>query len=389
MLTSKFSITLLISLILFAGTLAIVPNCINLRIQRPVNFNVFMMAATGIYAFFKRDIFVGLLIIYTAFLSLQNIYITPQFYFSIFGLIVFYLYISAVELDREIIYDALVVIAALNFIAQLFQFFGIADFMWQITGGETPGLMSNVNETSALYAITAPAFFRRNRIGLIPVVIGGLVFAHSRQGVVALSVAVAVAAILNLKRQQLIVSLAGILLCGILFHAFVKPFTVDGKRIAVWGTTLKAASLKPIAGWGFGQYQVVIPSLTAKNMTPVQRSMLYDSIRDKEAFQKLSTLITKEDIRDEVFTQAHNEYVEMFFAMGIIGLLLGLIVLIDALLDARLQQDKIPLYGLLSVIIVCLFSFSLHIFPLAIITVLYLALIHIQAEKIDAHSFNE
>lgn len=366
--------TLLIAFVLLFGALAIIPNGIDPRIQRPVNFSLCMMLAAGFYIFKSLDIFLGMLIVYACFISWQHVFIDPQLYYTIFGLIIFYMYVSYFALNREIIYDALIAIAGLNLLYQILQISGV-NFIVHVKNGTLPGLMSNINETSALFAITAPAFFRRKRIWLFPIVIAGLILAHSRQGVVALAIAAAVWAILNLDRRYILAALAGIFITVILFSVLVKPFGTDKMRLSMWRTTARVAMIKPFTGWGFGQYKVVMPLLTAKKkLSPEAYAILYQGIADKHAFHQTDLKISDDEQQSEVFIEAHNEYVEWLFIAGITGLILLLAFQLNAVRDAFRLQDKIPLYGIAASSIVAFFGFSWHILPLALIIVLYLAL---------------
>lgn len=80
------------------------------------------------------------------------------------------------------------------------------------------------------------------------------------------------------------------------------------------------------------------------------------------------------------FAQAHNEYVELYFATGLVGILLGLSFLAGSIIRGIGQPDKIPVLCLIASASTAIFFFTWQIAPLAVITLLSLSIIHGQSE---------
>jgi hypothetical protein len=382
----------LIAFVLLAGIIFLMPNGIEPRIQRITGFTLSMLIAAGVYIAFRVDMALGALILYVCLKSVLMAYYDPHFYYMLFALIVFLVWaVKAENINKEILYDLLIAVACLNLIWQVLQIFNIHIVIkshYQI-----PGLMSNINETSALYAITAPAFFRKKRYWLLPVIVAGLILSGSFQGVVAFAIVSVLWAFYKLPLKKSMTALVISIVSISCFVIFIKPFSYknyESSRIYVWEQSLKVASVKPVFGWGFNQYRVVIPLITSwKYLNPTDQKKIYSVIKDKKAFEQAVQRVENKDSdffpgnkqQGELFMQAHNEYVEWLFVGGFVGLLLALAFLGRLLWEAFKQYDSIPFYGLLSASIVCLFGFSWHLMPLALITVLYIALIEREAWK--------
>jgi O-antigen ligase len=257
------------------------------------------------------------------------------------------------------------------------------------------GLFSMINETSAFYAIAAPAFFRRKRWFLLPVVIVGLFLAHSYQGVVAFAVISVIAAYRLFKSHRLMVIFAtyAVTISVCVFFTAIKPFNFDvyrDSRLSIWESSIKVAMVKPLAGWGFGQYSQVIPFLTAfKVLSPSEKVALFNGVRDKQALNEAVYTVSggdrgwfeNDEQKTTQYREAHNEYVEFLFTGGIIGLVLLIGALVHALVRARRHTDVIPFCGLLAACITSFFGFGWHIMPIALLTVLYLGLIKSGGEE--------
>ncbi|MFA6972859.1 MAG: hypothetical protein WC208_15865 [Gallionella sp.] len=385
----RYGETCLIAFVLLAGIIFIMPNGIEPRIQRITGFTFSMLIASGIYLL-KVDIFLGALILFASLISWITVYYDPRLYYEIFALIVFLIYIVKTRyLKRQVIYDIIIFVAFLNLLFQILQIFKI--YFVVIPHGQIPGLMSNINETSALYAMTAPAFFRRRRWFLLPIILAGLALSGSFQGVLAFCLVAFVWSIINLRKakdsfKKIVAVVLWLILLAGCFVTYVKPINYQvlrQERLVIWEASLKIASVKPIMGWGFNQYQTVVPLITSwKFLSPANQNMIYAQIPNKKDFERAVQKVSKEknyftgnSQRHNLYIQAHNEYVEWFFTGGLVGLLIALTFLARLLYRSLKMIDKVPFYGLLSASIVCFFGFSWHLTPLALITVLYIALI--------------
>lgn len=76
-----------------------------------------------------------------------------------------------------------------------------------------------------------------------------------------------------------------------------------------------------------------------------------------------------------MFIQAHNDYLEAAFALGIPGLVLLLAFLWRSLVRGFRKKDNLPAYALVaSALTACLF-FAWQIIPIALITVMCLVFV--------------
>jgi hypothetical protein len=255
------------------------------------------------------------------------------------------------------------------------------------------GLLANVNETSALLAVCLPFFFRKRWLWAIPAIVAGLLLARTTNGIIAASV---VSAIWLISRYRLIaiVGVALMIAVGVLFSAFVDPIDWRGQmqnRGMVYKVTALASTVKPF-GWGFGQFDYVIPLLTHTGVIKAKGgndagtliAYLFQNVADADALDRATVRLTgqtevqgikdyltaKENNTTSMFIQAHNDYLEAAFALGIPGLVLLLAFLWRSLVRGFRKKDTLPAYALVaSALTACLF-FVWQIIPIALVTVL-------------------
>lgn len=304
--------------------------------------------------------------------------------------------------SRGLIYNAVCLVALANVLVQLLQVFGVS-----FPRGLEPhaqygyvGLLANVNETSALLAVCLPFFFRKRWRMAIPAIVAGLVMARTTNGILAAGIVSSVYFIAAYRRWAVSVLFYAVIIAGsILYIVSYDPIDIAKQmqgRGLIYKVTAQTAIVKP-AGWGFGQLDYVVPLLThtgtmrkaAPDTSAPYIAYLFQNVADKAALDravvKLSGEADPEKVKmwlnDErnnspsMFIQAHNEYLEFWFAAGYAGLILMLAFLWRSLVRGFRKTDKIPAYALMaSALTACLF-FVWQIVPIAIMTVLCLALI--------------
>lgn len=303
----------IILFVLILGSCFIIPNGTDLRLQRQVNFQFILLASAGLYIGLNMTVAIGVLVLYTLFEAVRAVNLETLI--TLAGLATFYVFMvksqSQWRHKKSLLYDALIVIAGLNLAFQVMQYFGVHLLSHPNPGQEKalPGLMSNVDETFALYMVCLPAFFRKYRWQLlIPI------------GVV------------------------GLLLASPMVSSNI-PYLVGqhvGGRVDVWRATLLDLAQHQWIGHGFSQY----------------------------AFLNTST--------NELFTEAHNEFVEILWRYGILGGLVFMWSLFKLIRQGYSCSDKIPVYGLIAACVAAMGFFIWHIFPLALLTVFWVSLIQVE-----------
>jgi hypothetical protein len=303
---------------------------------------------------------------------------------------------------KNIVYDAVCGMCLFNVALQIAQLLGL-NFPRGITSVGMygwPGMFGNSNEISIFMAMGLPFFFRRKWAYLIPLVVGGLVLSRTTSGIIAAVVISSVYVLVRFRngydRGSIVVAM---LAFAIFFVTVVDKFNfVDqmGNRGMAWKATMIAATVKP-QGWGFGQYENVMPLLTyaSKIMDEgVISGYILGQVKDKKALiettKRLSGKTEEEGIREYLkdprnntkapFAEAHNDYLETLFSLGFGGFILGLWFLVSSLVRGFRKSDKIPALSLLASAITALFFFPWQIMPLAIFTTLLLTLIQSKEE---------
>ncbi len=390
-------------IIIALATTFYLPHVDGIRINRWLMLGISMLVVCSMLAFVKSKL-AGAFIFWiaiTLYFS-QTIRIFEPLYSIVCGAALFiagaYSY-PHWERYKNTIYNVVCVIAGINSIFAILQAFDIYILLKPVSRDIPIGLMSNPNELSAFLAICLPFFFRRKWAYMIPLVLAGLFLAKSSNGILAGFIVISVWSIINFRDDRRIVlfAIVGTAMCAALYMTYIDTNHAKSfqSRAYVWGKTAQAASVKLLRGWGFGQYQYVVPLLTnPKNMSEAQISALIRLTSDKAALEKAVKKITGSDSyegakryfaddRNNIktnFAQAHNEYVELYFATGLVGILLGLSFLAGSIIRGIGQPDKIPVLCLIASASTAIFFFTWQIAPLAVITLLSLSIIHGQSE---------
>ena len=303
------------------------------------------------------------------------------------------------------IYNAICCIAIANVVFSVFQLYSIPvgrfkdmDISIMSNSIRTVGLMANPNEFSILLAMCLPFFFRKKWALLLPIVVFGFVLSNSTNGVLAGVFITGIYSILKYGKK-------GLALCVILTMAFIG-YTgfIDNNtwanerdgRLFIYGKTVQIGMTNPFVGWGFGQYEFVIPLLTyAKGLSEFDMLISRDNLNDPKALDKTVVRMVGTTDQNKIisyfsdpannakarFGQAHNEYAEMFFTTGIIGLLLMLSVIVSVLRKGFKMADKLPVLSFTASCLTAVFFFSWQIIPIAILTIL--SMVMIVGEKHD------
>ncbi len=339
----------LILFILLSGTLGLVPGSpILLRNQRELILPLALMAGVGAYAWTitRTGALLILYVVWTLFRG-ANATLTQEILCYV---LLFALMIQTREYwlgQKNLIYDGILIVAGVNLLFQVCQLFDWYFIVYPVPGQPhwPTGLMANPDDVFALYMLCIPAALRPRRWqALIPVTLAGLLFASP---------------VFSSSTQYIVKDhLAG--------------------RVAIWDTSIKATMPVRWFGWGFNQYDKVIPLLTSwKYLTVDERKGLFGQVRDWQAITKVAHDAGGRFRQDKSpFAQAHNEFVEGFFTLGLVGLLLGLGFLVHSFVRGWRHRDKIPALGLATSCVASLAFFTWHIVPLALITVVYLGLIY-------------
>jgi O-antigen ligase len=389
----------LIVLVLFAGTALLIPNGLNLRLQRTANFTFFLTVAAGIYILVAISRTLGCLMLWAcAQLFIGGPRIDE---YIIFSLAVFF--IGAVLL-RDYwqqytgeIYDAIMLCATISVGFQVLQYFGQQYVAQNVQWYQYTGLMGNQDDQSCVIAVMLPVFLRKGRLKLLWIPILGLVLAKSFIGVAA-AVAVFLIVAITLKTARFRAMLLIALFCSVLlFHFFVKPFNFANQkhiRLDIWKSSITVALVKPLAGWGFAQYDKVIPLLTShKYLSSQSQESLVRGVVDKVALAKAAqrlyakdtTYFTGDNQQAYLYGEAHNDYIEWLFAGGVIGGALLVITVLWSLFRAHIMScnskgfmptARVPLYGLVASCVCAAVFFSWQIMPVQALTMFYLGVIY-------------
>ena len=302
---------------------------------------------------------------------------TDAFLAVFFGLFWFYVLSKYIEPDQvKYFLDAICILAICNVGLLIAQHFGF-DPIFKAKGGgigsPVVGFLSNRNEVSAFLAFALPAFFRDRWKWLTPIVFLGLTIARSTSGPLAVMVMIYVYFFLKDGIDGLRINwlkITTVTVWFILFLTFVdcpvqktQEIVKDGiktsiiandlnfrnwtenSRLWAWKTGLSLYKQHPFFGSGIGHWKIV-----------------FSSIPNKWHLW---------------WKQAHNEFVQGLFEMGIlfpiliIGYFIGII--------RRYRKEAILSATVIGIVVInSCFNFPFHIAQTAILTITWMALLEIQ-----------
>ena len=370
-------------LILLVGGLLLIPNGLDARYQRMITFEIVTLLASSIYVFFSISKSVGALLIYViASYSFHEAIDMPTRNILFAGIIT-YILTAKSKGGKAWLYNCICVVAMVNVGWQMLQLNGV---WWSLSGDDTlTGFVSNTNEMAALMAVCIPCFMRRRWNLLLPIPLLGLLLSAGLGGALALSLAGLVALVEYRKILPLMGIVSGLAALVMIFGMVLafkgssraKPFYSSAvERWTYWTQELiPVVKQHPWIGWGIGQYKYVMPLIvTPQAIKPERFPELWSNVGDKAgtiicARERKSTKEWK-----EAWTEAHNDYLELLFAIGGIGLFLTLAMLVRSLIIAQ----GIERYGLLISALSAIWFFSWQIAPIAILTITYLGMIYRQ-----------
>lgn len=243
--------------------------------------------------------------------------------------------------------DAICIVAAINALYTVLQVFNIDPLFRPVHGGTDDveaGLMGNVNFSSALFAMSFPAFLRRGRYWGLVFILFGLLATRTSLGPV--SVAVGWVFWMAL-RGKIFVSLCLSVGAVLLYAGLVDMPGFE--RLGVWQQGLSAWSERPIMGYGLGHWPLIF---------------------------------SKPMVTGTVWVQAHNEFLQALFEMGSGFLLIaaGYYFRFAKKLKARAKPQgsmTIAATGIVVVTVNALGNFPFHIATTAMLAVTWLAICEI------------
>ena len=141
-----------------------------------------------------------------------------------------------------------------------------------------------------------------------------------------------------------------LLMVAFFFYPHSKQLLHDHGRLDEWANIYSVAVKHPIKGTGIGTFQAIYPRFQKKDGTYIRGYQTYKSLKMHGRF-----------------VQAHNEYLQIFFEQGIIGLLCVMWMLYDLFKSVR-RYKYIP--GIVACFAICvvflinaLGNFPFHVVP--------------------------
>jgi len=376
------------------------PHIMGVRTNRVMMLGVTILFMCGICTM-RYSIPLSALMVFTSavFYLSKSAYVGNPLYIVSMMAVVYAAGVSAYRLwgwNKDAVWNALCLVIFANVTMQCEQWIGypvLEKFKHCYLPGYYTGLMGNPNETSAMYAMCLPLFFRKPWIWTLPIVVLGLVLARTSNGILAAAIVSIIYASWKYKGagQKVILGLIPIFL--LVFGLYVDKFDLNQQlkdRGYVYKVSALVGSVKPF-GWGFSQYEYIIPMFTASfNMPLIQKHLTYGNIVDKASLDKgielVSGTLNEEQSKayfkdpknntDVMYVHAHNEYLEFFFVAGYPGAALLLWCVISALVNGWRMRDKTAFFCLLSSCLTAVFFFPWQMIPTAAITVLMITVIY-------------
>ena len=280
-----------------------------------------------------------------------NAYSLSRTHYILFFLILYQVFKNKLNPKGiKIIYNTIAVVVLLNVAWMIAQRCGV-NFLYAPRAGYelTPiGVYGNTNNSGAMIALGLPVFFRKWwSIGLIPCFIG-LWLSNAFVSIFAVSCGSIYYLGLIATRKWIILGTTAVLLFVGLYAFVGEPVShfKDGNlRITNWTKIYAQVSEKPIKGYGLAMFKYIFPQIDMKT---------YGHGSPSNRWNKPLT-----------FHKAHNDYLEMVFNQGYVGLLLFLGFVFSSIQRFSKQGkssyiSKISLIGILIAMIVSFGHYMTH-----------------------------
>lgn len=267
------------------------------------------------------------------------------FHFALYGCLLYgIIVIAGDESTQKTVMDMMCLLAIANAILLVLQRFGI-DPLYSMKF-KMVGFMGNPNEVSALLAFCFPAFLRKKWAWFIPLVVCGFISCVGAGGPLSVASGLVVFGILT---GHYLIS-ASAVIGGLLFCIFVHGTIVSEDRLQLISESFKELKGNWLFGHGIGRWKIIFLD---NKVLPMR------------------------------FDNAHNEYVQGVFEMGV-----GFIVLVFAyFLDiARRfknnQRLHRPIVALVIISVNSLVNFPFHIAQTAAVAIMWLAVLELELRGI-------
>ena len=266
--------------------------------------------------------------------------------------ILFFLILYQVFKDKltpkgiTIIYNTIAVVVLLNIAWMIAQKCGVEFLYFPRAGyaGTCIGVYGNTNNSGALIALGLPVFFRKRWVlGLIPCFIG-LWMSNAFVSIIAVACGSIYYLGLIGAKQWIILILMAVMLYAFIGEP-VSHFKDGNLRLPYWTKIYAQVSEKPIKGYGLGMFKYIFPKIDMKTYGAGSPQNRWDAPR--------------------TFHKAHNDYLEMVFNQGYVGLLLFLGFVFSSIQRFSRQGKssyigKISLIGILIAMIVSFGHYMTH-----------------------------
>ncbi len=277
----------------------------------------------------------------------------PTYNINILGLLniinivligVFYYVLHSIKLNTKLIYKTLCFIAIFHAVYVILQKCQLDQFFYSISLHSTDGspkiswpVSTWANEALCSWCITlcSPFFLAfkelRFKIGYFVCFVSVLLTGCSA-GIIGFILGFLFWLWHKNRRLTIVIILSLLLIGGILtYNGKLSYYLQDTHRIKVWAKAIEIWRDRPITGWGVGSFRALFWERAPEFRT------------------------------DGHWAQAHNEYLQVLFETGIIGLgiVFGLIFT-TALSYFRKRRGLIPLTCLLIGAFISIFSFPFH-----------------------------
>lgn len=292
---------------------------------------------------------------------------------TIFCYIIFYQLLEDKFTDKAIhwTYNLIAVIILIHVSWIWMQFFDIWKVYMLKPGfmGHFPGVMGENNSAGALIALGIPVFLRKKWCWFLLLLLGTFLLPKPLTAIASTFVGLAVFSLIKLPKWRfwIIGSMIGAFALYCLKCESFNILRAANGRFKTWKLVWGIIRVNPpkhLIGFGVGHYRVIFPLIDAKVL-------------------RAGTKI--------VWFRAHNEYLELIFNQGLIGLWLILEFIgssIERFLKKQTELGFIAFIGIVISLVSCLGHFLAHT-TVFIISVLYMSILSNQCNQCNQNQGRE
>jgi len=250
------------------------------------------------------------------------------------------------KLNKNAIFSALCVLGCVQTAFMMLQWFGVWIWFVPLDRGFA-GLFSNPNMAGSFLAIITPCYMRKKWIYVFPFIFFGIYLSDTMGALIPVSIFIIAYPFIFLKNNHIkkVYIALSVFLSIVAVSVFIKYGNLSSfnLRLSIWGKAIiQTFRNVPFVGYGVGSFKILFPKIS------------------KEVYGYGGA--------NGWAIQAHNEYIQALFELGIIGMV-PIVLFLKRIIQKAFQMKE---WLLLSGVLIALLNASVNFLFHTVVCIVFL-----------------